>query len=156
MEDFFAQKILKKKILITAGPTYEKIDPVRFIGNYSSGKMGFALSGSLCGERGGGDFGRWSGLFKTHHPAIKRIDVESAGEMYQAAMTAFPSSDAAILCAAVADYLPENASEQKIKRETEGEMTLPFGSEPGYRRLFRVREAGRTGHGGVRPRRRND
>ena len=66
LEDFFfAQKDLEKKmILITAGPTYEKIDPVRFIGNYSSGKMGIRFSGSLCGERGGGDFGRWSGLFK--------------------------------------------------------------------------------------------
>ena len=65
LEDFFfAQKDLeKKKILITAGPTYEKIDPVRFIGNYSSGKMGFALA-EACAVRGGGDFGRWSGLFK--------------------------------------------------------------------------------------------
>lgn len=132
LEDFFfAQKDLeKKKILITAGPTYEKIDPVRFIGNYSSGKMGFALA-EACAERGA-EVTLVAGpvSLKTHHPAIKRIDVESAGEMYQAAMTAFPSSDAAILCAAVADYLPENASEQKIKRETEGEMTLHLVPNP--------------------------
>ena len=96
LEDFFfAQKDLeKKKILITAGPTYEKIDPVRFIGNYSSGKMGFALA-EACAERGA-EVTLVAGpvSLKTHHPAIKRIDVESAGEMYQAAMTAFPSSDA--------------------------------------------------------------
>ena len=132
LEDFFfAQKDLeKKKILITAGPTYEKIDPVRFIGNYSSGKMGFALA-EACAERGA-EVTLVAGpvSLKTHHPAIKRIDVESAGEMYQAAMTAFPSSDAAILCAAVADYRPENASEQKIKRETEGEMTLHLVPNP--------------------------
>ena len=132
LEDFFsAQKDLeKKKILITAGPTYEKIDPVRFIGNYSSGKMGFALA-EACAERGA-EVTLVAGpvSLKTHHPAIKRIDVESAGEMYQAAMTAFPSSDAAILCAAVADYRPENASEQKIKRETEREMTLHLVPNP--------------------------
>jgi len=132
LEDFFsAQKDLeKKKILITAGPTYEKIDPVRFIGNYSSGKMGFALA-EACAERGAeGTLVAGPVSLKTHHPAIKRIDVESAGEMYQAAMTAFPSSDAAILCAAVADYRPENASEQKIKRETEREMTLHLVPNP--------------------------
>ena len=119
-----------KKVLITAGPTYEKIDPVRFVGNYSSGKMGFALA-EACAERGA-EVTLVAGpvSLKTHHPAIKRIDVESAGEMYQAAMTAFPSSDAAILCAAVADYRPENASEQKIKRETEGEMTLHLVPNP--------------------------
>lgn len=120
----------KKKILITAGPTYEKIDPVRFIGNYSSGKMGFALA-EACAERGA-EVTLVAGpvSLKTHHPAIKRIDVESAGEMYQAAIIAFPSSDAAILCAAVADYRPENASEQKIKRETEREMTLHLVPNP--------------------------
>ena len=117
LEDFFfAQKDLeKKKILITAGPTYEKIDPVRFIGNYSSGKMGFALA-EACAERGA-EVTLVAGpvSLKTHHPAIKRIDVESAGEMYQAAITAFR---------------PEDASEQKIKRETEGEITLHLVPNP--------------------------
>lgn len=132
LEAYFQGKetLSGKKILITAGPTYEKIDPVRFIGNYSSGKMGFALA-EACAERGA-EVTLVAGpvSLKTHHPAIKRIDVESAGEMYQAAMTAFPSSDAAILCAAVADYRSENASEQKIKRETEGEMTLHLVPNP--------------------------
>lgn len=126
LEDFFAIRtdLEKKKILITAGPTYEKIDPVRFIGNYSSGKMGFALAEACAGR--GAEVTLVTGpvSLKTHHPAINRIDVESAEDMYQAAMTAFPDSDAAILCAAVADYRPENASELKIKRESKGEMTL--------------------------------
>src|SRR5699024_2037385 len=108
LEDFFfAQKDLeKKKILITAGPTYEKIDPVRFIGNYSSGKMGFALA-EACAEQGA-EVTLIAGpvSLAAVHPNIKRIDVESAEEMYQAAMTAFPQADAGILCAAVADYRP--------------------------------------------------
>lgn len=110
--------------MITAGPTYEKIDPVRFIGNYSSGKMGFALA-EACAERGA-EVTLVAGpvALQTRHPAIRRADVESAGEMYQAATTAFPDSHAAILCAAVADYRPEKASDRKIKREATGEMTL--------------------------------
>ena len=113
-----------KKIVITAGPTYEKIDPVRFIGNYSSGKMGFALA-ETCAQQGA-EVTLIAGpvALKAIHPNIKRVDVESAEEMYQAAMKAFPESDAAILCAAVADYRPEIQATNKIKRETEGEMTL--------------------------------
>ena len=126
LEAYFAakQELQHKKILITAGPTYEKIDPVRFIGNYSSGKMGFALA-EACAERGA-EVTLVAGpvSLETHHPSIKRVDVESAEEMYQAAMEAFPTSDAAILCAAVADYRPEQVAAQKLKRETEGEMTL--------------------------------
>ena len=126
LEDFFAtrQDLKDQKILITAGPTYEKIDPVRFIGNYSSGKMGFALA-EACAERGA-EVTLVAGpvSLETHHPLIKRVHVESAEEMYQAAMAAFPASDAAILCAAVADYRPEQVAAQKLKRETEGEMTL--------------------------------
>ena len=126
LEDFFAmrQDLKHQKILITAGPTYEKIDPVRFIGNYSSGKMGFALA-EACAERGA-EVTLVAGpvSLETHHPLIKRVNVESAEEMYQAAMAAFPASDAAILCAAVADYRPEQVAVQKLKRETEGEMTL--------------------------------
>ena len=126
LEDYFAtrQDLKDQKILITAGPTYEKIDPVRFIGNYSSGKMGFALA-EACAERGA-EVTLVAGpvSLETHHPLIKRVNVESAEEMYQAAMAAFPASDAAILCAAVADYRPEQVAAQKLKRETEGEMTL--------------------------------
>ena len=126
LETYFAaqQTLQHQKILITAGPTYEKIDPVRFIGNYSSGKMGFALA-EACAERGA-EVTLVAGpvSLETHHPSIHRVNVESAEEMYQAAMAAFPTADAAILCAAVADYRPEQVVAQKLKRETEGEMTL--------------------------------
>jgi phosphopantothenoylcysteine decarboxylase/phosphopantothenate--cysteine ligase len=118
LNTYFAQKLSLdgKKIVITAGPTYEKIDPVRFIGNYSSGKMGFALA-ETCAERGAlvtliaGPVS-----LTTKHPNIQRIDVESAGEMYQAATARFPENNIAILCAAVADFTPECTAGQKLKR----------------------------------------
>ena len=126
LEAFFASQTVleKKKIVITAGPTYEKIDPVRFIGNYSSGKMGFALA-EACAQQGA-EVTLIAGpvSLTTTHPNIQRIDVESAEEMYQAAMTAFPEADAGILCAAVADYRPEIQADEKIKRESKGEMML--------------------------------
>ena len=105
-----------KKILITAGPTYEKIDPVRFIGNYSSGKMGFALA-EECMRRGA-DVTLIAGpVSRSCSQSIRRIDVESCEEMYNAATEAFASHDAAILCAAVADFRPEKTADRKIKRE---------------------------------------
>lgn len=109
-----------KKILITAGPTYEKIDPVRFIGNYSSGKMGFALA-EECACRGA-EVTLIAGPVSTQlspslSTCIKRIDVESCEEMYQAATKAYSECNAAILCAAVADFKPEQAASHKIKRE---------------------------------------
>ena len=106
-----------KKVLITAGPTYEKIDPVRFIGNYSSGKMGYALA-EECARRGA-EVILVSGpvQMECKHPNILRIDVESADEMYRAAMENYPTCDAGILCAAVADFTPEVQADQKIKRE---------------------------------------
>lgn len=106
-----------KKVMITAGPTYEKIDPVRFIGNYSSGKMGYALA-EECAERGA-DVLLISGpvSIKAHHPSINVVAVESAQQMHDAALSAFPDSDAAIMCAAVADYAPVVVAEKKIKRE---------------------------------------
>ena len=108
------------RILITAGPTYEKIDPVRFIGNYSSGKMGFALA-EECARRGA-EVTLIAGpvncqLSTINCKLITRIDVESCEEMYKAATEAFPQMDAAILCAAVADFRPEQQATQKIKRE---------------------------------------
>ena len=112
--------LTSKKILITAGPTYEKIDPVRFIGNYSSGKMGFALA-EECARRGA-EVTLIAGpvncqlSIANDQSLIQRIDVESCQEMYDAATAAFPQQDAAILCAAVADFRPEHAAEQKIKR----------------------------------------
>ena len=106
----------KKKILITAGPTYEKIDPVRFIGNYSSGKMGFALAAE-CARRGA-EVTLVAGPVGLSTPdGVKRIDVESCQEMFEASVDAFPQMDAAILCAAVADFRPEQTATQKIKRE---------------------------------------
>lgn len=113
-----------KKVMITAGPTYEKIDPVRFIGNYSSGKMGFALAEECL--RRGADVTLVAGPVSLDcSPAIHRINVESCEEMYQAATAAFTSSDAAILCAAVADFRPANVADKKIKREKDDlELTL--------------------------------
>ncbi len=123
LENFFSQQksMQGKKVLITAGPTYEKIDPVRFIGNYSSGKMGFALANE-CANRGAEVelvCGPVSAAMQVTHPHILRIDVESAKEMYDACMSLYPSMDSAILCAAVADYAPETVAEQKMKRTGE-------------------------------------
>lgn len=118
---FFAQQEgPKRRVLITAGPTYEKIDPVRFIGNYSSGKMGYALA-EECAKRG------WevelvSGPTKLEvkHPNIHRTDVESAKLMYESATSLFPSCDAAIMCAAVADFTVASVADEKIKRGESG------------------------------------
>ncbi|MBR5705955.1 MAG: bifunctional phosphopantothenoylcysteine decarboxylase/phosphopantothenate--cysteine ligase CoaBC [Bacteroidaceae bacterium] len=124
LEEYFTKQaqLSKKKVLITAGPTYEQIDPVRFIGNWSTGKMGFALA-EECASRGA-EVTLIAGpvSLKTEHPSIKRIDVKSAHQMYEAAMENFPGSDAAILCAAVADFTPAVTSDTKIKRK--GEMTI--------------------------------
>ena len=118
-----------KKVLITAGPTYEKIDPVRFIGNYSSGKMGFALA-EECARRGA-EVTLVAGPVSLKCPeAIHRIDVESCEEMYQAATEAFKDSDAAILCAAVADFRPETQAKEKIKREPTPDPSLKGGEKP--------------------------
>lgn len=108
-----------RNILITAGPTYEKIDPVRFIGNYSSGKMGMALA-EECARRGANvTLVAGPMAVKTRHPMVHRIDVESCEQMYTQAVEAFPACDAAILCAAVADFKPETTATQKIKRGDE-------------------------------------
>jgi len=106
-----------KKIMITAGPTYEKIDPVRFIGNYSSGKMGFALAEECARQGAEVELVAGPVALTTKHPNIHRTDVESCEEMYQAATSIYATSDAAILCAAVADFRPETIAEEKIKRE---------------------------------------
>lgn len=125
IEQFFAaqQTLAKKKVMITAGPTYEKLDPVRFIGNYSSGKMGFAIAEQCA--RAGAEVTLIAGpvSLKTAHPAIKRIDVESADQMYDAAVAAFAQSDAAIMCAAVADYKPATCCDRKMKRSAD-DLTL--------------------------------
>ncbi len=113
----------EKTILITAGPTYEKIDPVRFIGNYSSGKMGFALA-EECARRGMQVTLIAGPVSLECSSPIKRIDVESCEEMYNAAIEEFPNVDAAILCAAVADYRPAEVADTKIKRHDDEDFTL--------------------------------
>ena len=119
LDDFFYEKksqLNGKRIMITAGPTYEKIDPVRFIGNYSSGKMGFAMA-EECTRRGA-EVTLISGPTSLEcSKTIRRINVECCEEMYKAATDEFTTCDTAILCAAVADFKPVNAAEKKIKRE---------------------------------------
>jgi phosphopantothenoylcysteine decarboxylase/phosphopantothenate--cysteine ligase len=119
LDRFFAAKedLKGKRVLITAGPTVEKIDPVRYISNFSSGKMGFALA-EECACRGA-EVTLVAGpvTLKTPEGNIERIDVTTAVEMHDAVMKALPESDAVILCAAVADYRVENVADSKIKRE---------------------------------------
>lgn len=121
LDEYFSQsqKLKGKRVLITAGPTYEKIDPVRFIGNYSSGKMGFALA-EECARRGA-EVELVSGpvSLQIHHPSVHRTNVESAEEMFHAATERFTQADIAILCAAVADFTPTQVAGTKIKREGE-------------------------------------
>lgn len=126
LEEFFARKMEARgplngrHILITAGPTREKIDPVRFIGNYSSGKMGFALA-EECAARGAEvDLVCGPVSLKERHSRIRRTDVESAAEMHAASVRLFPTADAAILCAAVADFTVETVADEKIKRGPDG------------------------------------
>lgn len=120
----------RPRLLITAGPTRERLDPVRYISNYSSGKMGFALAESAA--RAGYDVVLIAGPvgLTTHSPHIRRIDVESARQMHEVALREFPDCAGAILCAAVADYAPAEPAEHKIKRETTGELTLRLRPNP--------------------------
>ncbi len=117
--EFFHQKkkLSAKKILITAGPTYESIDPVRFVGNYSSGKMGYALAKAFAHE--GGEVVLISGPTSqsVDHPLIKQVNVNSADEMYDEVIKFFPQMDVAVMAAAVSDYRPAQKSEKKIKRK---------------------------------------
>jgi phosphopantothenoylcysteine decarboxylase/phosphopantothenate--cysteine ligase len=117
---FFDKKkdFTNRKVLITAGPTYEAIDPVRFIGNHSSGKMGFAIAEVLA-ERGA-QVVLVAGPVNVvaHHKNIKRIDVNSAREMYDACMDEYSDTDIGILSAAVADYSPKEIATEKIKKKT--------------------------------------
>ena len=119
LDSFFesSEDLLGKRVLITAGPTVEKIDPVRYISNFSSGKMGFALA-EECAARGA-QVTLVAGpvALKTEHEHIHRIDVTTAVEMHDAVMEALPQSDAVILCAAVADYRVDHIADKKIKRE---------------------------------------
>ena len=119
LDNFFkvSEDLKDKRVLITAGPTVEKIDPVRYISNFSSGKMGFALA-EECASRGA-QVTLVAGpvSLKTENASIRRIDVTTALEMHEAVMNELPDSDAVILCAAVADYRVEHIADKKIKRE---------------------------------------
>ncbi len=118
--DFFnshdRQDLAGKNVIVTAGPTYERIDPVRFIGNFSSGKMGFALAAE-CALRGASVTLVTGPVALATPSGVDRVDVESARQMHEAVMTRFPAADVAIFCAAVADYCVENEADHKIKRE---------------------------------------
>lgn len=119
VDSFFRKKqdLAGKRILVTAGPTYERIDPVRFIGNFSSGKMGLAIA-EVCAARGARVELVCGPIQKTtQHPSIRRTDVESASEMFEVAPRLFPDVDAAILCAAVADFTVKTVAASKIKRQ---------------------------------------
>ena len=118
LDEYFAQgeDLQGKHVIITAGPTVERIDPVRYISNFSSGKMGFALA-EECASRGA-------------QANIRRIDVTTAVEMHDAVMEALPQCDAIILCAAVADYRVENVADKKIKREKDAAPTIPLTPNP--------------------------
>ncbi len=127
LEEFFAAKegdLVGKTIMITTGPTYEKIDPVRFIGNYSSGKMGLALADE-CASRGAKVI-LVSGpvRLQPHYAMHQYLSVESAGQMFEAAVASFGDADAVIMAAAVADYTPEQVADSKIKREQTEDMSL--------------------------------
>lgn len=120
LDQFFSENsqpspIAGKKVVITAGPTYEKIDPVRFIGNYSSGKMGFAIA-EECLRRGADVTVVAGPVSLTCSSGIRRLDVESCQDMYDAATSEFADADVAILAAAVADFRPALVADRKIKR----------------------------------------
>ena len=111
-----------KRLIVTAGATIEAIDPVRFISNHSSGKMGYAIAGELAGR--GAEVTLVTGRTALPTPAgVERVDVLSAAEMYDAAVRAFEKADGAVMCAAVADYTPDNVSETKIKKG-DGDMYI--------------------------------
>ena len=116
--DYFARQedFKGKKVVVTAGPTYEKIDPVRFIGNYSSGKMGLAIAEEFAGREAEVVLVCGPVNLKTSHPAIRRVDVESAAQMYEVTSKEFVNSDVAVLSAAVADFTPKEKADHKIKR----------------------------------------
>lgn len=119
LNDFIAQKraLLGKKALVTAGPTFEPLDPVRFIGNHSSGKMGIAIAEALADQGADVDLVLGPTAHGTQHPKIKTHRVQSAQDMYEACAPLFPAADVAVLAAAVADYRPATFSETKIKKK---------------------------------------
>lgn len=139
-----SSELAGKKVLITAGPTHEMIDPVRFIGNFSSGKMGFALAGE-CAARGA-EVVLVTGpvALKCESGRIRKIDVVSARDMLGACEKEFDGCDAAILCAAVADYRPETTADRKLKREGREEMDLKLVRNPDIAATLGAKKGSRT------------
>lgn len=144
LDGFFDRKedLAGKKVLITAGPTYEKIDPVRFIGNYSTGKMGYALAREAA-ERGA-EVTLVSGpvSLTINHPSINVRHVESAKEMLAECESHFPESDIAIMCAAVADYAPAHPVDKKIKREGSDAPVIELVKNPDIARTLGLSKRG--------------
>jgi phosphopantothenoylcysteine decarboxylase/phosphopantothenate--cysteine ligase len=138
VEQFFAKRetLAGKNVLITAGPTYERIDPVRFIGNYSSGKMGYSIAEEAASR--GANVTIVSGPVdvKAKNPTIKVVSVESAREMLAACEEAFVDTDIAIMCAAVADYAPEECAPVKIKRESQDPPVIKLVKNPDIARTL--------------------
>jgi len=133
LSEFFAagQRFKGRKVLVTAGPTYERIDPVRFIGNFSSGKMGYAIADVMADE--GADVTLVSGpvgALKPQNPAVKTVAVESACEMLDACRQVWPDADVAVMTAAVADYRIASPSATKIKRENSDAPVLQLVENP--------------------------
>lgn len=132
LADYFRTRrdMAGKKVLVTAGPTYERIDPVRFIGNFSTGKMGYAIADE-CARRGA-EVTLVSGptAISPAEPAVNVVRVESALQMLEACQSVFPDSDIAIMCAAVADYRVANAATKKIKREGNEPPSLVLEKNP--------------------------
>lgn len=124
------QRLAGQKWLVTAGPTYERIDSVRFIGNYSSGKMGFALAESLA--KAGAEVHLVTGptSLENHHPHVHLTRVESALQMYDSATSLWPSCNGAVLSAAVADYRPEHTADHKLKKQGSDGITLHLVQNP--------------------------
>jgi len=119
LEDFFFRptELSGKHFLVTAGPTYEAIDPVRFIGNWSSGKMGYALAEELATRGANVTLVSGPTSLDVNHPNITKVNVVSASQMYDESVKVFPITNGAIMCAAVADYRPDSYSDEKIKRK---------------------------------------
>lgn len=138
LEHFFEvkQSLKGKKVLITAGPTYEKIDPVRFIGNYSSGKMGYAIAEEAAAR--GAEVTLVSGpvSLTINNPGIDVVKVESAKEMLAACEKVFPESDIAVMCAAVADFAPRECGDVKVKREGVDDFILTLVKNPDIARIL--------------------
>lgn len=120
VENYFKQihSFTGKKVLVTAGPTYEAIDPVRYIGNYSSGMMGFEIANEFAKRNAEVTLVSGPSNMRTNHPKIKRIDVVSAEQMYKECFDNFKNADVAVMAAAVADYTPKKQMDTKIKKQS--------------------------------------